>query len=449
MAQTPVLTPRVRSTAAPPQPLLPVGGGASRAAAAVASELERVLASHADDAATLAACAAREAPSGAVNATSTVAAVLDTVAKLQRRATAFLEASSECAGRGEPSAAALADEALTCLDKKLDALESRLAILYDLPNVVVPPPTEEATPQAVAPCLGIPLGAPTIGSATPRASSTPFSCRPAGTPAMLDARLNSTPKQAARLSPPTPSTPNMHDFGIDDAALEGLSAPLLYHLGSAKKPLPQNAPYEDVVQRSMDALHIEENTKALSSFGKKDDELATPPLPPTPPNVDLPPLFPMLESKPVPAPSAVTPPQPKSPSRALSFDTPDTAVPERRVTRSQTKRSLAQTIRRETRATVTERIHSDEGSFFTRRFDESAIFQACDLLHSAHEAQGTSTPLTMTSEDLALKLQSLSVVSGPQDAMMLLYTLSKLGVLHLEIANTHGSASSYSFGRRR
>lgn len=477
MAATPLMTPRARAAAAPPQPLLSVGEGASRAATAVAVELEKVLATHADDATTLSTCAARDPSRGAPHAESTVLTILETVrhlemrllvfSKLQTRGNAFLDASkrrelqpdgTEPACPESLSAAAIADEALTCLDSKLDALEARLAVLYDLPKVVVPTTTVAGTTTLDKPYMTsarhasefeeavAPSPAPHAGVAP---SGTPF--RSAQLPALRNNVGRSTPlQQATRLSPPTPSTPNMHDFGIDDAALEGLSAPILYHLGSAKKPLPKDAPYEEVVQRSMDALHIAQPQKTYS-LGKHalGEAPTTPPLPPTPPNVDLPPLFPISESKPLPASSApATPPRPKNPSRALTFDTPDTAaVPERRLTRSQSRKTAAQDLRSEVRAKVAKQIHSESG-FFARKFDESAIFAAIDLLHSAHEKQGTLLPLTMSSEDLSELLQSLPVVNGPQDAMMLLYTLNKLGVTQLEVTKNSSGTSSYTFGKR-
>lgn len=466
-------TPQSHYHRAPPaSTLLPADGGVPRAAAAVADQLGRVLDAHRADAAEVAACAAREPPAGAPVADAALRDLLTrTTALLARTAPAARLAERNPARA--PTAPRIADEVLSCVDRKLDALETRLEVLYGLPRVVIAPVPAPTRPEdsRTTNTTGAEMTPSTSAYATLTQqfqSGTPAdlpSARSTGAREPEQEAATPARPQPVYVSPPAPSTPQLEDFGIDNTALQGLTRPLMYHMGSARKPLAPNAPYEDVVQRSIEALHIQTPVQVAARFGSV---ARGPPsvglseaidFPPTPPTVDLPEMLrqpislhrkglssvdalpasivPERTADP-PRPRPPQPPQPLPDRRALSFDDEDEEkpvvardVPARspapptasalRMTRSRAKRAA-------TEEAVDER-YSKMANYLQSKFPKSAILAACDILHTLYEKKGSRHSVFILKDEMPGTFSSITTDGEEQN--MLIYALSKLEIIVL------------------
>lgn len=459
-----------------------------RAASAAADALSRVLDSHRADVATVTACAAQDPCLGAPAADAVLSDVLQRTGALLARTAPGVRLAERNPSRA-PTASSIASQVLTCVDRHLDALEERLEVLYGLPRVSVEVPNAlECESKRVENADIADSGSAEAfdDDATPLArprdqSKSPIpSCSHQERPVQAKAAdpLTVTPlrPQPASVSPLGPSTPQLEDFGIDDTALQGLTQPLMYHLGSAKKPrLPADAPYEDVVQRSVEALGIQTPVQVAAKFGSglkgiPQASLSQPvDSPPTPEEVlDLPEMLrkpfalkqnglssadahledrlPTINTH-VPAAQrpALPPPQPQLPDRrALSFDEADEEVT--RENKPQTASALRLTRSRAKRAATEESVdarYSTMANYLQSKFPKAVILLACDILHTLHERKGVRSSLFIPKDELPGTFASITADSEEQN--MLIYALSKLEIIVLR-KQRKTNAVCYEFG---
>lgn len=466
-----------------------------RAATAAADALTRVLDSHRADVATVTACAAQDPSLGAPSADAVLSDALQRTASLIARTAPGVRLAERNPPRA-PTASCIASQVLTCVDRQLDALEERLEVLYGLPRVSVEAPSTDDCEGTIADNVDCPdFGAfePLNVDATPIAASREhlkspmpshshhlFEERPA--PTQAPDRLAVTPLRSHPLSvsvsasPLAPSTPQLEDFGIDDTALQGLTQPLMYHLGSAKKPrLPADAPYEEVVQRSVEALGIQTPVQVAAKFGSglrgiPHASLAgTAGSPPTPEEVlDLPemlcrpfalkqsgassvhaPLETQVPANPTNVPRAQRPAlltsQAQVPDRrALSFDEADDE--EIRKNKPQTASALRMTRSRAKRAATEESVdagYSKMANYLQSKFPKAVILSACDILHTLYEKKGLRTSMFLPKDELPGTFASITTDSEEQN--MLIYALSKLDIVALR-KERKTNAVCYEFG---
>lgn len=471
--------------------LLLADSAVPRAASAVAHELSRVLDTHRADVAAVTACAAQDPSVGAPAADAVLSDVLQRTGSLLARTAPGVRLAERNPSRA-PTASCIASQVLTCVDRQLDVLEERLEVLYGLPRVSVEvPSTADVKSTSVDNGDGADFGAVDAldvnatpvavprdlsKSSMPSHSNHPFQDRIAQANVPDQSAVTPMRSQPASVSPPAPSTPQLEDFGIDDTALQGLTQPLMYHLGSEKKPrLPADAPYEDVVLRSVEALGIQTPVQVAAKFGSGLRGVPKASLPravdspPTPEEVlDLPEMLfrpfarkhngassvdaPVKDQSPalpthIPTAQrpALAPPQALFPDkRALSFDEADEEVP--RESKPQTASALRLTRSRAKRAATEESVdarYSTMANYLQSKFPKAVILSACDILHTLHERKGVRSSLFIPKDELPGTFTSITADSEEQN--MLIYALSKLDIIVLR-KERKTNAVCYEFG---
>jgi hypothetical protein len=447
----------------PASTLLPADGGVPRAAAAVAEELGCVLEAHRVGAAEVAACAAWDPPAGAPAADAALRDLLVRTTALLARTVPGTRLAERNRTRA-PSAPCVADQVLSCVDRKLDALETRLEVLYGLPRVTVAPETDAKERDAstyIDAVASMPLSA---GRGATFLTQHLVTGTPAGTAGMDQTMETPSRQQSTDVSPPAPSTPHLEDFGIDDTALQGLTRPLMYHMGSTREPLAPNAPYEQVVQRSVEALHIQTPVQVATRYGTTPREAASTGLadrivfPPTPPSVDLPEMLQRpislhrggissVHAVPEPAPrlypvvAKQSLPQPLPDRRALSFEDDEDEAPADSgpvvdspapVQPPPTASALRMTRSRAKRAATEEAVddrYPKMANYLQNKFPKAAILAACDVLHTLHEKQGLRRSLIIPKDEMPGVFSSIT--RDGEEVNVLIYTLSKLELVTL------------------
>lgn len=477
--------------ASPTSSLLLENSAVPRAATVVVDELTRVLEKHRANVAEVDCCASDEPCLGAPGADAVLNDVLRRTASLLARTAPGVRLAERNPAQG-PTVPGLADQVLTCVDRKLDAIEERLEKLYGIPRVIIELPTQVDSESESADLAGVPgfggteilpldtaapVHLPPHQSKSNNTSNTHLQNRLAAPTQTEGPVVTPLRPQSEFASQPAPSTPQLEDFEIDDTAIQFLkhnqrpNQPLLYHLGSTKKPrLPADAPYEDVVQRSVEALGIQTPVQVAERFrsatrgntavgdAESPDILLTPeverefvlqldrsgiPSGGAPVEDPVPAVAAACMNR-VPRPPSPPKPAPESDRRKLLFDDDDEDVA--RGSKPQTASALRMTRSRAKRAATEEAVnmrYSKMANYLQSKFPKATILSACDILHTLHERKSLRSSLFIPKDELPGTFASITADS--EDQNMLIYALSKLEIIILR-KERKTNAVCYEFG---